>query len=985
MSQTPYYALNDRASSNTGEGYTPEECVKLICRADEIENNETQTTLYWTAITNGHDSHGNVITYKKIEGVETVHTTANTTSVDIIKTASYTYLGVTESCNYIHKGLPYNVSCIYDVESTDSFQVIHNSVISQVLKVWVDDVEMSPMTSISFNVMGEHTIKIAFKDSVNPTKLSDKIPSGAFSNCNFDRVEISSYTKELGRTCFNSQKLTRLDIPSSVIRMDEGVCFNCSNLSVINFQGSLEDWCSITFSNSGNGISTNPYKLFIKNNTLTNLVIPNTINQIKDCTFQRAANIRRVSMPNTITNIGIGAFMDCQGITSITIGSNVETLGMDCFRGCTGLTTLNIPDRVKYIYKGALRNCSNLTTLELGTGLLEINKGNGGYGSFDGCVRLSTIKAYGKTAASINGSGAFNSVGTSAVGTKKLVVIDGSAGYDQSFWSLELCTMLSFVLTIVPCVLNVYYVEDESLECPILGNSIQLSSVESIIVTEIGRQPKRITPTKTYKFSQHSLGTLDSENNVYRVVFKECTKIPQSAFYNCNITSGASTNSLWKTIISSGITEVGNSAYWKCKGLVYVTLPHSITKLGATAFSDCSSLMNVVLPPSLVEIGTNCFYDDDFLTEVNIPASVEIIGDDAFNVCDSLTTITVDSNNQYYSAVDNILFDKNKTTLIRCPGAYSGSYTIPNTVTSISKRAFAGCDSLTSIVIPNTITRIREYTFTECTELSSITFSNTLTSIGSFAFYKCTNLNNIVLPSTITTLEQSAFNSCGISSIVLPESLTSVGLLCFSNCTSLTQISFNSISCSFGGSGSTTSFSGSVFLGCPISGITFGSQVRRIPEGILYGQIGVTSLTLPSTVTVIAGYAFSGCRNIASTLIIPNSVTSIGSNAFYNCSGMTITTLPTSLTSLGSYALAYCSLSNLSIPSTAITSIGDNAFYSSTIVNLTMARTTPPTLGSNAFYQCTHLAHIYVPIGSGPAYSNANNWGTYENYITENS
>ena len=87
-----------------------------------------------------------------------------------------------------------------------------------------------------------------------------------------------------------------------------------------------------------------------------------------------------------------------------------------------------------------------------------------------------------------------------------------------------------------------------------------------------------------------------------------------------------------------------------------------------------------------------------------IPAGVTSIGSNAFSNCSLLTSITVDSLNSGYSSLNGLLFDKNQTTLIQCPGAKSGSVIIPASVTKIGSGAFSACTSLMSAYFLGTIT-----------------------------------------------------------------------------------------------------------------------------------------------------------------------------------------------------------------------------------------------------------------------------------------
>jgi hypothetical protein len=148
-----------------------------------------------------------------------------------------------------------------------------------------------------------------------------------------------------------------------------------------------------------------------------------------------------------------------------------------------------------------------------------------------------------------------------------------------------------------------------------------------------------------------------------------------------------------------------------------VTIPTNIngltvTSIGAFAFAS-DSLSSVTIPGSVTSIGEGAF-EFTSLTSVTIPESVTSIGDEAFDDCDYLTAITVNTNNAAYSSLNGVLFNKSQTTIIQYPGGlggnyYSGlggSYTIPDSVTSIGAVAFANCFNLTNVTIPGSVTNI---------------------------------------------------------------------------------------------------------------------------------------------------------------------------------------------------------------------------------------------------------------------------------------
>ena len=411
------------------------------------------------------------------------------------------------------------------------------------------------------------------------------------------------------------------------------------------------------------------------------------------------------------------------------------------------------------------------------------------------------------------------------------------------------------------------------------------------------------------------------------------------------------------------VTSIGYMAFYNNASITSVTITDGIVNIGYGSFYLCNSLTKIIMPDSIMNIGKEAFYRCLSLTSITIPNSVTSIGDSAFVDCYALTSIKVDTKNAYYSDVDGVLFNKNKTEIICYPaGRKSKNYVIPNSVTSIGDSAFYRCLSLTSITIPNSVTSIGGSAFSWCA-LTNITIPNSITTIGDYAFDFCGALSNVTIPDSVTSIGDKAFSSCGsLTSVSIPNSVTSIGDGAFSYCDSLASVTLHD---------SVTSIGTEAFYECKsLADIKIPYSVTDMGKHVFAYCDSLTSAVIPSSVKSIKEGTFKECKSLTS-ITIQDGVTSIDYDAFKLCSSLSKINIPDSMKQIGGGAFSYCySLESIIIPN-SVTGIGGSAFGGCTSLTDITIPDSVTWIGVGAFGGCSSLENIEVGSGN-TVYSDIN-------------
>jgi hypothetical protein len=610
---------------------------------------------------------------------------------------------------------------------------------------------------------------------------------------------------------------------------------------------------------------------------IKSVVVDGGVTGIGGYAFYSCSNLLNVTVPSAVTVMGYYAFAQCTSLTSFEIPSGMTYININTFNGCTSLVTVSIPAGIRDILYGAFFNCFSLTDVYYGGTVVQWNMIN--MNSGNDCLSDAVIHF----------SGSSNETLTWSLDKETgLLTIDGTGPmtdwtYGSAPWYDDAASITGVVIGsgITSIGSLAFY------NCPHLSGVTIPSSVTSIgdgAFASCGSLPSIDIPSTVTSIGSSAFDSCTKLKiavihsgvaTIGAFAFNNCislesitipasvTTLGDSAFQSCtslksiDIPSGVNSvgvcvfsfcSSLEDVTIEPGVTGIGAYMFQDCSSLGGLTIPGSVTGIGVGAFQYCTSLKSVDIQTGVSDIENSAFQGCDLLTDVtiadgltsigggafthcrslavvSIPKSVTAITDGAFSSCSSLTAINVADANPNYSSRDGVLFNKDQTYLLQCPGKRSGAYVIPSGVTDIRFGAFEDCENLTSvsmpsgvktigsvafsgctglqgIIIPPSVTRIESYAFSGCTALSAVTLPAGLSFIGEYAFSNCTSLAGITIPSSVSSIAAHLFEYCtNLASVILLPGVSSIGNEAFYYCTSLTSItaplSLTSISSAF--------------------------------------------------------------------------------------------------------------------------------------------------------------------------------------------
>ena len=771
--------------------------------------------------------------------------------------------------------------------------------------------------------------EVIIADSVK----NDSIPACFVQGCtNLTNLQINSnkiYT--IGMYAFsNCTALESIVLPKNLKKIMSYAFNNCTNLTDIQFPDKDFVVEHYSFKNA-KFINDNTDEFFVigdgvlisyKGNS-ENVQVPEGVKRIGDA-FTNHTEIVSVSLPDSLLYLSEGSFYGCTSIENLVIPNSVQTIDAEAFSGLCNLKTLSIP------FTGKSRDAKAETTEPLF---------GYAFGVDDKCPVCSNENCTTDTQNYIK------------VNNRKDIIYTHTYNFPKNLHTV----------TVTDSVIPRHAFRNSNVKRVVLGDGVTAiepyafysSSLMNIVFNEV------ITSLPGHAFSEcWSLRSVDLTSSIKSIVgsFEKCSNLTTVNFVE-------------------GLESIGSKSFLDCTSLKNFTLPQSLKTIGSRAFGNCSAIKEFYFGEGLQEISTSAFIDDAenyrsieaFYVDKDNPylyssdgivytcdgilvaypenrkaisfyinENVSRISLDALNQMDITKEFTVHPDNQYYTAIDGILYNKAITKVIRCPREKTGEYVSPETVIDVQSLAFYRCCSLDKIefinidvdfddgafqrvsvkdfIVPNLNNEMGYYfendsysTIGFC-EITNLKITNQRDKIED-DFTDCIwGLKTVEIDGTYWGIGNGAFSGCGFEEFTIPDSVTWIGEYAFdqseikrvyggNNVEDIGRSAFANTDLEYFQMPEALETLGSfAFTGVHLTEVVFHDKLVEVGYQV-FNNSKIKRAVINEAIKHLSDELFVNCFELE-TVIIGGAVETIGVEAFGNCTALETVVIPSNVTEI---------------------------------------------------------------------------------------
>ncbi len=697
------------------------------------------------------------------------------------------------------------------------------------------------------------------------------------------------------------------------------------------------------------------------------------ITAIDDYEFDGCTGLTQIILPKNLTTLGKFAFRNCKKLTTITLPETVTSIGESAFDACVSLETLAIPNGVENISKGAFGGCTALTTMTITNPNIVL-----GASVFEGCSSLDTVN-----------------------------LPEGIKTIPASFFASSGIKKITLPST-VTSIGQTAFMSTRNLSSIDLTNCSGLTTIENNAFAASGIQqiqlPNSLRLIKSNAFEASSLTSITIPDSVIgNGDVNGDSGIAELAFWNCS--------NLQTVSIPKGISRLNQGVFKGCISLENIEIRDAensiLESIEKEAFSGCFSLEN-----------TNFLNNLKLLKEIKERAFAYDIKSD---VTEILTRKDIYGNTLYYGGLTSISLPDCVTTVDKTAFEYQynvENITLGNGITELPETIFSGFVNLRHIKLPDRLTSIGDKAFYKCIMLNEIKFPDTLQTIGESAFETCgtaSTISNIAYdlyyidttkiydkrPDGNTTAgeylvytKDDEYNQQIVEKVIEPDAMLTekeysekgspsqyeayyvVAEKRYANAdevytssqlakTRYFHYTYDKEQGVISGVENIYTDSEDMKQGSslvPKSGYA-GFYVRNnVSKRVnVRNYLGLTSLTLPNSVTSIGKRAFANCYNLQN-IILSNKMEEISEGAFCVDKGELLSKYDWTDTDNTKIAGRYITQRKVTLPE-KLKKIQAKAFYCNT--NMTWTNKTLPftieLIGTSAFEECKQLSEVIIP------------------------